>query len=98
MKTCYRRLRQFYGDLSLQSKFTLALMVTVTVPVLMIGIFFYNRLYDMVVSYTIRQEQDASAKTSPMIEDMVQEIMDTYTGISDQPFFQTLFHQPVNST
>lgn len=98
MKTCYRKLRQFYGDLSLQSKFYLALMVTVTVPILMLGIFFYNKLYDMVVSYTISQEQDASAKTSPQIEDMVQEVMDTYTEISDLPFFQTLFHQPVNST
>lgn len=98
MKNCFKKLRQIYGDMSLQSKFTFALMVTVTVPVLMIGIFFYNRLYDMVVSYTIRQEQDASAKTSPLIDDIVQEVTDTYDEITRMDFFQTLFHQPVNTT
>lgn len=97
MKNLFRKLRQIYGDMSLQSKFTLALMVTVTVPVLMIGLFFYNRLYDMVVSYTIQQEQDASAKTAPQIERTVQEVTDTYHTLTELPFFQTLFHQPVNT-
>ena len=51
----------------------------------------------MVVSYTIRQEQDTSAQTAPYIEDLVQQIIDAHDGITDQEFFQILFHQPVNS-
>lgn len=83
--------------MKLASKFTLVLMITVTVPVIMMACFFYGKLYDMVVSYTIRQEQDISAKTAPIVEDLVQQVIDAHDRITDQDFFQTLFHQPVNS-
>ena len=64
--------------MKLESKFTLVLLLTATVPVIMMACFFYGKLYDMVVSYTIRQEQDASAQTSPYIEDLVQQIIDAH--------------------
>ena len=83
--------------MKLASKFTLVLMITVTVPVIMMACFFYGKLYDMAVSYTIRQEQDISAKTAPIVEDLVQQVIDAHDRITDQDFFQTLFHQPVNS-
>ena len=60
-----QRLRLAYGDMKLSSKFTLVLMITATIPVIMMAGFFYGRLYDMVVSYTIQQEQDTSAQTAP---------------------------------
>lgn len=97
MSRLFRKLRQFYGDMSLQSKFTIVLILAVSIPVLMIGIFFYGKLYDMVVSYTIGKAQDASAKTAPLIEEDVQQILDAYTEITDQELFQTLFHQPISS-
>lgn len=56
-----QRLRLAYGDMKLSSKFTLVLMITATIPVIMMAGFFYGRIYDMVVSYTIQQEQDTSA-------------------------------------
>lgn len=98
MKNVFIRLAQFYRNMKLQTKFTFALMLAVTVPVLMFGFIFYNRLYDMVVSYTIQQEQDASAKTSPIIEETVQHVMDTSTQLSKLPFFETLFHMPVHDS
>lgn len=97
MKTYFKRLRQSYGDMKLTSKFTLVLMITTMIPIIMMACFFYSKLYDMVVSYTIRQEQDASAQTAPYVEEMVQQIIDAHDIITDQEFFQTLFHQPVNS-
>ena len=97
MNNIIKKCRQSYGDMKLSYKFTLVLLLTATVPVVMMACVFYGKLYDMVVSYTIRQEQDASAQTSPYIEDLVQQIIDAHTGITDQEFFQTLFHQPVNS-
>lgn len=96
MKRFLRKFSQAYGDMKLQSKFTLALMLAVTLPMLMLGLFFYGRLYDMTVSYTIRREQDFSSKTAPLIEDTVQKVLDTYTELSEFPFYQTLFHMPVN--
>lgn len=97
MNHFFSKVRQNYGDMKLASKFTLLLMITVTVPVIMMACFFYGKLYDMVVSYTIRQEQDISAKTAPIVEDLVQQVIDAHDRITDQDFFQTLFHQPVNS-
>ena len=92
-----QRLRLAYGDMKLSSKFTLVLMITATIPVIMMAGFFYGRLYDMVVSYTIQQEQDTSAQTAPYVEEIVQKVIDAHDGIAEQKFFQTLFHQPVNS-
>lgn len=97
MNHFFSKVRQNYGDMKLASKFTLVLMITVTVPVIMMACFFYGKLYDMAVSYTIRQEQDISAKTAPIVEDLVQQVIDAHDRITDQDFFQTLFHQPVNS-
>ena len=97
MNNIFIKIRQSYGDMKLGSKFTLVLLLATTIPVLMMACFFYGKLYDMVVSYTIRQEQDTSAQTAPYIEELVQQIIDAHSGITDQEFFQTLFHQPVNS-
>ena len=97
MSHLFTRIRRTYGDMKLESKFTLVLLLAATVPVIMMACFFYGKLYDMVVSYTIRQEQDTSAQTAPYIEDLVQQIMNAHDGITEQEFFQTLFHQPVNS-
>ncbi len=83
----FQKKLQSFRDLTLQSKITIALLLSVTVPILMLGIFFYSRFYDMTVSYAIRQEQDASAKTAPLIEEIVQEVLDSYQTLSDLPFF-----------
>lgn len=98
MTKIFRRLKQRYANMKLQSKFTLILMLAVTVPVLMVFLFFYGRMYDMVVSYTIRQEQDASTKTSPQIEETVQEVLDSYGQLSAMPYYHTLFNQPVSTS
>ena len=65
------KLKQWYQDLNLQSKFTLVLLLIVSIPGIAIIFFFYGRAYDMVVSYTIRQEQDRSAETAPLIEESI---------------------------
>lgn len=97
MKLHLQKIKQLYGDMKLESKFTLVLILAVTIPVILMGCFFYGKLYEMVVSYTIRQEQDVSAKTAPLIEDSLQQVIDAHDTITDLDFFQTLFHQPVNS-
>ena len=91
------KLKHRYGDMKLQSKFTIALVLAVAVPLILLGIFFYGKLYEMIVSYTIRQEQDISAKTSPQIDDMLKQVTDTYDSLVEESFYKTLFHQPVNA-
>ena len=75
----------------------MAIILAVTIPVILMGCFFYGNVYEMIVSYTIRQEQDVSAKTTPLIEESLQQVIDAHDTITDLDFFQTLFHQPVNS-
>lgn len=93
----FKKLRQAYGDLKLQTKITIVLMIAVTVPVLLVGILFYRRFYNMVISDTIRQEQNTSAQTAPLIEKNIQNILDTYHQITELDFYETLFHKPVNA-
>ena len=75
----------------------MGIILAVTIPVILMGCFFYGNVYEMIVSYTIRQEQDVSAKTAPLIEASLQQVNDAHDTITDLDFFQTLFHQPVNS-
>lgn len=52
----------------------------------------------MVVSYTIRQEQDRSAQTAPLIEESLQKILDVSTEISSLDFYQTLFKNAITDS
>ena len=52
----------------------------------------------MVVSNTIRQEQDASAKTAPLIERTMDTILATTRNITGQNFFPELFYMPVSDS
>lgn len=92
----FPKARQWYSDLKLQSKFTISLILIVAIPAVLIAVFFYGRLYDMVVSYTIKQEQDSSAKTAPIIEEKVQHVLNTFDELSSQDFYKTIFHNPVS--
>ena len=84
--------------MNLQSKFTLVLLVIVAIPAIAIIFFFYGNAYDMVVSYTIRQEQDRSAQTAPLIEESLQKILDVSTEISSLDFYQTLFKNAITDS
>ena len=98
MRALWRRFKNGYLNLSLQTKFTIALISIVVVPAFLTVFLFYGRLYNMVVSNTIRQEQDASAKTAPLIERTMETILATTRNITGQNFFQELFYMPVSDS
>lgn len=98
MKALWRRFKNGYLNLNLQTKFTIALISIVVVPACLIAFLFYGRLYSMVVSNTIRQEQDVSAKTAPLIERTMDTILATTRNITGQNFFQELFYMPVSDS
>ena len=98
MRALWRRFKNGYLNLSLQTKFTIALISIVVVPAFLTVFLFYGKLYSMVVSNTIRQEQDASAKTAPLIERTMETILATTRNITGQNFFQELFYMPVSDS
>lgn len=91
------RFQEWYGNLKLQSKFTLALTLIVVIPAILVAVFFYSQLYDMVVSNTIRKEQEISSKTAPLIEETVSRVTDAYEELASLAFFKTIFHNPVST-
>lgn len=91
------RFQEWYGNLKLQSKFTLALTLIVVIPAILVAVFFYSQLYDMVVSNTIRKEQEISSKTAPLIEETVIRVTDAYEELASLAFFKTIFHNPVST-
>lgn len=48
----------------------------------------------MVVSYTIRQEQDRSAETAPLIEESIQKVLDVSEEISSLIFTRHFLKMP----
>ena len=98
MRALWRRVKNGYLNLILQTKFTIALISIVVLPDFLTVFLFYGKLYNMVVSNTIRQEQDASAKTAPLIERTMDTILATTRNITGQTFFQELFYMPVSDS
>lgn len=98
MRALWRHFKNGYLNLNLQTKFTIALISIVVVPACLTAFLFYGRLYSMVVSNTIRQEQDASAKTAPLIERTMDTVLATTRNITGQNFFQELFYMPVSDS
>ena len=96
--TNLHKIKQWYQNLNLQSKFTLVLLLIVAIPAIAMIFFFYGRAYDMLVSYTIRQEQDNSSNTAPLIEESLQQILDVSEEISSLDFYQTLFKNTITDS
>ena len=90
MKSTGKPFGRFYKNLRLQSKLTATHLVIVIIPMIVLGIFFYTNLYNMIVSDTIRKEQSASTQTAPLIEDRVDEMLATHRQITDQEFYQLI--------
>lgn len=90
MKSTGKPFGRFYKNLRLQSKLTATHLVIVIIPMIVLGIFFYTNLYNMIVSDTIRKEQSASTQTAPLIEDRVDEMLAAHRQITDQEFYQLI--------
>lgn len=91
MKKLFSKIMEGYRNLRLQTKFTFTHLVITTIPMLVLFVFFYGKLYDMVASETIRREQAASAVTVPSIEEIVHKVLDTHADLSGLAFYQELF-------
>lgn len=90
------QVKQFFGDMKLKTKFTLVMSLIAIIPAIIAGVFFYGRLYDMIISNTIRQEQDASTKTAPLVEESIQSVLTAYDELAEQPLFDAVFHRPMD--
>ena len=86
----WKKLKGYYKNLKIQQKLTFSHLIIVLIPMLVIGVFFYTCLYDMIVSNTIRSEQERAAKTAPLVEDAVKEIIDVHRSLRSSEFYKEL--------
>ena len=90
MKSFFSRMKRFYTNLRLQTKLTITHLVIVTVPMAAITVLFVTQLYDMIVSDTVRSEQEAAIQTAPLIEDTVLNILDAHESLTNHEFYYKL--------
>lgn len=86
----WKKLKGYYKNLKIQQKLTFSHLIIVLIPMLVIGVFFYTSLYDMIVSNTIRSEQERAAETAPLVEDAVKEIIDVHRSLRGSGFYKGL--------
>ena len=86
----WKKLKGYYKNLKIQQKLTFSHLIIVLIPMLVIGVIFYTSLYDMIVSNTIRSEQERAAETAPLVEDAVKEIIDVHRSLRGSGFYQGL--------
>lgn len=88
MKIIFPAMSKFYKGLKLQTRFTFTHLVIATIPMVVLAVFFYTRLYDMIIADTIRTEQSASTQTAPLIEDTISRILGLHDQITNQDFYK----------
>lgn len=81
----------FYKNLKIQTKFTIIIILAILIPFLILALVFSNRLYDMIVSETIKNAQDSAANTSPKIAEQLDSIIDISNSITSNSYFEELF-------
>lgn len=84
----FRKLIHSYKNLKLQTKFTITHLVIATIPMIVLAMFFYTSLYDMIVSDTIRKEQASSFQSVPLIEAIVTDILNVHNQITEHDFYR----------
>lgn len=96
MKKIIKKINQYYSNLRLQSKLMFTYLIIISIPMLLLGLFFYSRVYDMIVADTIRNEQQESTKTAPAIEAALDEILSDFSSLQEESLYQQMF-SPVNT-
>lgn len=94
----FRSLKHYYDNLRIQTKFSVCILLAMIIPILTMAVAFSNRLYDMIIADTIRNEQTATLKTAPLIEDSLNQITDFHARLIETDYYRTLFYQPVNKS
>ncbi len=98
MKHLIQRAKTCYNNMMLQTKFTITHLLITTIPMLVMFLFFYGKLYDMVLAYTVRSEQTASAMTIPQINGLIDTILTAQNGLEAHPYYRKLFHSTDSQT
>lgn len=90
MKKLLNKLTQTYKNFKIQKKLTISYLIIITLPMAVIIVFFFFKLYGMIVADTIRNEQNSASQTAPRIEKEVDEIIGIHDEIISENYYKKL--------
>ena len=91
-----RKIRDAYQRLNIQKKLSIIVVTAVLIPMVLIIAAFSGRLFNMITSDTIRQEQNSASETAPLVEDMVQDILGTCDDIRNSSCYRSIFEDNIH--
>jgi len=80
----------YIHTMKMQSKFMVSHLILVIVPTLVLGLTFYNQLYDLIVSNKIRSEQAVTEQTVTAINTTLEQVLSTASTVSESTLMQEL--------
>ncbi|MDC7300223.1 sensor histidine kinase [Agathobacter ruminis] len=79
-------------SLRLQTKFVLCILLAACLPIITIGVVFFGRFYDMLISDTVKSEQVQTASLIPKIKERLGSITESMSEIEASDLYATMFH------
>ncbi len=93
MVTLLNYLKSTYLNLKIRSKFTFSILFVVSIPLILMGIYLYTQLSDMILADTIRNEQIAVANSGPQIVAEIEDIIHIGEELTETEFYSRLTHE-----
>lgn len=93
MQTPISSIKKAYGNLKIRDKLFIIILIAAATPMIFLAIFISGRMYRMVASDTLREEQQAAAQTAPVIQKDIDSVTDFSDTVRDMSFSQTLFDE-----
>ncbi|MFV0363564.1 MAG: sensor histidine kinase [Suipraeoptans sp.] len=90
MSRPFEKIKQIYRNFKIQQKLTISHLIVLTIPMIVIAVFFYSKLYGMIVSDTIRNEQDASHEMTPKLESSIEDIVTVHNELIKEQFYKDI--------
>lgn len=85
----FSALSSLFRNIHIRSKLLFLLIFATLFPAALIFCFFSGRFYQMIVSDTLRQEQEATAKTAPGLDAVLEDVVRFSDGLSETAFFKS---------
>lgn len=91
----FRKIGDSYGKLNIQKKLSFIVITAVMIPMFLTLVIFSGRLFNMITSDTIRQEQNSASQTAPLVEDVVSDILKSCDTIRESASYRYLFEEQI---
>ncbi|MDO4285209.1 MAG: histidine kinase [Eubacteriales bacterium] len=88
-----RGLHRFYKNASIRTKLMTTHLLLIAIPTIVICIFFYSHIYNLVVNDSIRQEQSLSQQTANTLRAATEQITAISTAVRSNPYLAALLQE-----